>query len=451
MRTLSFSNVLTRTLRVTLMGAVMMTLVPKGATGGLPLFTACMVAGATFLGAARRPPTGQAGHLYGQGLLICLAVAILAACQAVSIPDNPFAHPVWVELRDGLGGEASTKASISIAPGATLIASLSVLLPLIVFLAGVALFDTDRAALALWRFAAGVGFLFAVLGIVELQIAPDRFLFLLPKEYYVGSLTSLLVNRNTAGTLLGVACLTLAALILARRLPGERRTHEATGRARLVMLVAAYGTTLVGLFLTRSRGALLATLIAHALFAILLVRTDVLTEGRRKLALIAACLAALVLVVLAFGAQTIWRMEVQGVDPERLCVYRSTWRAFQDNWIFGTGLGTFTDVFPAYRDPDCVGVRSLWNRAHNTWLEGLMTMGVVFVPLAAFSVVRLTGVFRTGLRTRRRMRPFAAAGAAVLCLVAVHGMVDFSLQIPGLAVYVAIVLAAATTLCLQRA
>ncbi|WP_169776431.1 O-antigen ligase, partial [Escherichia coli] len=41
----------------------------------------------------------------------------------------------------------------------------------------------------------------------------------------------------------------------------------------------------------------------------------------------------------------------------------------------GIGLGTFQDVFPAYRTGDLTS-RGLWDKAHNSYLENALELGI---------------------------------------------------------------------------
>ncbi len=101
---------------------------------------------------------------------------------------------------------------------------------------------------------------------------PDS-LLLTAKTAYLDSLTGVFVNRNTAGSLLGVASLILATLAVLA-LPRDRRGRFSiwslisdpglpSERSRRVMawLLAAF-VVLLALFLTKSRGALVSTSIA---------------------------------------------------------------------------------------------------------------------------------------------------------------------------------------------
>ena len=300
-------------------------------------------------------------------------------------------------------------------------------------------------------------------------------LLLFEKEGYIGSLTSVFVNRNTAGTFLGVSSLVLFTLLLAvlkmtrgskpivRLLQDEAIPRER--KVQVALLCVLMGVVLLALFLTRSRGALIATVIAY-LAVMPFVVADLLkssnapsslrqepAEGarawRRPAAVLGAA-AVIILIAILFGGQSIARMEREGADLSRLCVYAGTLRAFLENWLFGTGFGTFQSVFPAYREIGCAGPGVSFLRAHDFFLEGLLGFGILFVPALLFGYGHLIRGLWSGTRSRRRLRhvPLLALGA--LLLVTLHGLVDFSLQIPGMAAFFAAYLAAAMTISLGR-
>jgi hypothetical protein len=62
----------------------------------------------------------------------------------------------------------------------------------------------------------------------------------------------------------------------------------------------------------------------------------------------------------------------------------------------------------------------------------------------------LIGAFIRGIRTRQRFRFMPIMGLSALILVSLHSLVDFSLQIPGVGVYFAAVLAAAVSVSIWR-
>jgi O-antigen ligase len=143
-------------------------------------------------------------------------------------------------------------------------------------------------------------------------------------------------------------------------------------------------------------------------------------------------------------------MQEQGTEDSRWCAFASTLEAFQNNWLFGTGFGTFQDVFPMYRHYECAGIFGTWERAHNFYLEGLLGFGILFAIVGLVGMAALLAILVRGVRVRHRQRFVPVSGLAVFVLTAFHSLVDFSLQIPGFNVYFAAFMAAAVTVSLGK-
>lgn len=112
-----------------------------------------------------------------------------------------------------------------------------------------------------------------------------------------------------------------------------------------------------------------------------------------------------------------------------------------DHWTYGTGLGTYEDVFRLYEDPATVSSTFIAH-AHNDYFEWIIETGSAGSALLALFL--LWWLFHFGrlwmssipdaLRLRR--------AASVACLVPVlHSLVDYPLRTPGIAVAAAICLA----------
>jgi O-antigen ligase len=117
--------------------------------------------------------------------------------------------------------------------------------------------------------------------------------------------------------------------------------------------------------------------------------------------------------------------------------------------LLGYGFASFRYAFPPYRDPKC-GVIFVWERAHNFFLEGMIDLGAMFIVVVVVAISALLIALMIGVRDRRRMRSYSALGLASMVLVGLHALVDFSLQIPGMAAYFAAIMATTTTISLGR-
>jgi hypothetical protein len=313
------------------------------------------------------------------------------------------------------------------------------------------------------------GGIIALYGIVQYELFPEYLMFR-KKEFYLGDLTAVLVNRNSIATYLGASLLLNAGFLYDSVMPSAPRNGWGSTAyyARKHFKVTGYTVlhavfvlaSLVALLLTRSRAGAAATFTALMPLTIFFVLDgfDRLDRRARRIgakkesrAALVAALTAVFALALAFavlGSRVLLRADSQGLEDGRFCAYPSIVRLLEDNWRTGTGLGSFRDAFPRYQNPACG--HELWDRAHSFYLEGWIDLGVIFVPLLLVTVVTLSVVFLTGVRTRKSLRWASATGWSILLLFVLHSIVDFSIQIPGIAVTLGAIMASTSCLSLNR-
>jgi hypothetical protein len=358
----------------------------------------------------------------------------------------------------------------SVSSGDAVLGLLKMALPICVLMTGLILFNReDRAMRALKVLAVGGGIL-AALALLQFLLLPQYLLFE-PKLFYRNSLTGPFVNRNTAGTFFGVVSILLFSLtwraatkidlhgLAALLEPGRRMAQP-----RETMVAAGFGCLfLVALsaeLLTNSRAAIALTVLSLLSLSLLLAfrprhrakrRASHLARGeviRRSLTAGALVVIAL-MIVSGLSARVQLRFEEAGsVDP-RFCALGSIWSAAMDFWPKGAGLTSFQVVFPAYRDPAC-GTAGVWDKAHNVYLEGVFSLGIVFPITLAIAVIEMVRIFRRGFRRRKSRYYVVATGACITMMVGLHAALDFSLQIPGFAAYFAALLSPFITICLRK-
>lgn len=402
------------------------------------------------------------GVLISALVLIVMAFAWVAL-QVTPLPSVLFAQPAWQDI---VGISPSGGASMSLTPGDDWPSALRIALPLGIFMLALMLFDTDDRAVGAVKALAVSGGIVAALSILQFEIAPDALLFW-PKIAYLDSLTGFFVNRNTAATYFGLILLLNFALLLhALGDPGFgfadlRRWWYRDSKWPALGYGLWFSTSLIALMLTKSRAGLLSCLVAIACLLVLRLfrRPKRHRIGRpfaapriapwlkRGLQLV-AILLVLFLVLQIFGGRTLLRAEAQGGGDSRYCVMPGILSAVANQFPWGAGLASFEDVFPGYRDPAC-GLYGVWNRAHNFYLEGVFTFGLMFVIMAVVAFLMLFRFFWIGLRQRRGLRFGPEIGLSALLLVAIHSVFDFSLQISGMAVIVAVLLAPLVTISLN--
>jgi O-antigen ligase len=111
-------------------------------------------------------------------------------------------------------------------------------------------------------------------------------------------------------------------------------------------------------------------------------------------------------------------------SDSRWTFYKTTWRAIGDYWLTGSGLGTFTMIYPAYEAREDTTF-AYANHAHNDYLEILLEAGLAGLVLVGFFVVLLARHFGRS--------PLAQAAFLSMLAVLVHSLVDYPLRTMALA------------------
>lgn len=396
-----------------------------------------------------------------------LALSIVwVTFQTAPLPAEFFAQPAWREVRSVVSGVVGT---ISVTPADDWASVLRIAAPVCVFLCGLFLFPTDERAVAALTAVSIIGGVFALGSIAQFTLTP-HILLLGPKVAYQDSLTAPFINRNTAATFFGLLVIIECSMV--QRAAGAIEFRRGIGRwqdrqtmspdlKRQILRAGLFGLLLVlcliALMLTKSRAGIASCFVSIVFLVLFMLNRPKnrragsgFKGGPRYGRKIFIVLAALLLVVLAFSmsGRALWRAEVQGLDDARFCVMPGIWAAIIDHFPQGAGLSSFRELFPAYRDFRC-GVGRVWDKAHNVYLEGVLAFGLAFLLIGSLTIAWLIRIVVVGLRTRRRMRFGAEICAASLILLGLHSALDFSLQISGVAICLAAVLAPITTLCLH--
>ncbi|MET3660669.1 O-antigen ligase family protein [Aquamicrobium ahrensii] len=126
----------------------------------------------------------------------------------------------------------------------------------------------------------------------------------------------------------------------------------------------------------------------------------------------------------AYGYGALIQISSQQLDPDfgRREIALTTWNALRDNWVWGTGFGTFDLVYPAYERRDMVHATYV-NHAHNDFLELLLEGGigaaVIFGVYVFALVVRAFQVFN---------RPLQRLALLSIAVILLHSIVDYPLR-----------------------
>jgi len=307
----------------------------------------------------------------------------------------------------------------------------------------------------------GAGILATLFGVAQYVFSPRNLLWA-EKRHYLDVLTGTFVSPNSAATYFGVMLLLALAVSFHQfeRMRGpiffsDQGSWSARERRKawvLAVYCAVAFTFSVALLLTKSRAGILSSLAGAATFSAAYMYSML----RRTMSLLKAGILTLLFLAGAtvcfalYSERVLRRIEIEGLtDRARACTYRSTWRAIEENFWRGTGLGTFQDVFPSFRAPEC-GLSGYWETAHNVFLEGWLGLGVIFPGCVLVAYAVLLATYLRGLRQRVRFRFVPLSCLAVLLIVSLHSLFDFSLQIPAIASVVAAILGAGAALSAKR-
>ena len=457
-------NLVSRGLFIFYLLTVLTAVLPYGAVRQIPLSLLAGLVCITGLAALliEGTPSG------GKWLFNCILAAEGLVVVWVLVQIYLFLPGFAVGIDFGTAHAAGTNSAISVERSDSLSTIINLATPGVTFLTGlIILTNDDRRRLLVSCLTIGGG-VFALYGIVQLLVFPRTNLFS-DKVAYIDSVTATFVNRNSAGTLLGIVCLAavrqvwtllpqVRAILANRSLITQRvRDDWLLQRFCLFLIVLALAT--IALLLTKSRGAVASTGIALVVLSVLLklstptefAGTSQITQGLRRRLFVATITSVFVvsIAISAFGGRVLLRAESQTQGDSRFCVLPGMLQTASEHPIVGFGAGTFRYAYAPNRDPSC-GIYFIWDRAHNVYLEGWITLGAIFFVIFGMAAGALVFCHIVGLRTRRRMCSYPALGLASILLVAIHSMVDFSVQIAGVSTFFSALLAATSAISLGR-
>jgi O-antigen ligase len=180
------------------------------------------------------------------------------------------------------------------------------------------------------------------------------------------------------------------------------------------------------IFLSRSRGGMIAFVLEIVLFAALtLIQRK---NPRMAIGLVAVCVLVLGFLFFIGKGQVLGRLG-ELAPGIRLNITKDCLRMFLHRPVLGWGLGTFPTVYPSYRS---FYTNLFINEAHNDYAQLLVETGLLGFGLMLWFLGRL---YKNRWTTSRRWE-FKWDGALSLAAllgcsgILFHSLVDFNLQIP---------------------
>lgn len=343
--------------------------------------------------------------------------------------------------------EALRPATISLTPSETLFALLRWLTSGLVFFFALVISRHGPRMLTLLKAITFVVALHAGYGLLALVEFGDTLLFV-EKWAYRGSATGTFVNRNSFATFLSVGAVTALSLTL-RAASEQRVTHYP---ARLSdFLTVRRGVFLPGAALLLILATLVATSSRMGFFAGLCGLAVVLglhafrqrSAPRVQLGLGLAVVAVVVMAGL-YGGQLFDRLGTTEASAGiRLALYRQVWDMVTMRPLTGYGGGSFALAFPLFHAAP-VSFDLVWDKAHSTYLGLWADYGLIFGSIPLLIFIGVTWRIVATIRRSGPADPMMVAALGALATVAIHSLVDFSMEIQGVTLLVVALLGSAT-------
>ena len=361
-----------------------------------------------------------------------------AAVALVLIQLIPLPPAIWTLLpgRDvvvegfRLLGQPLPWLSLSLAPAET-IATAMAMLPPLAMLALILRLGAYRDSWLLIALLCAT-FISVALGVMQIQSGgTGPYLY---RQANLGTASGLFANANHMATLLLVSIPFLVAL-------GTRRWRQQSGtNDRLLTATLAGGAAvivLLGIGINQSFALLIIGAPVVGAAALQLI-----PPGRVRLGRLAAMLGLLFVAgtaVLAVMVSAGMSASNQTSMTIRADIWAHTSEAIRDSGLAGSGIGTFTAIYPRYEDPATIE-RTYVNHAHNDYLElaleggipaiALMILFAIWWGARAFTIWRSANAAELG-------RAACIASAAIL----LHSLVDYPLRTAAIATIFAMALA----------
>lgn len=373
------------------------------------------------------------GKLIRNVAIILCVLSTWIILQSLQIPLGAITHPIWAQAAETLVVQSG---AISINPSQTFAALPRLILPGLVFISAVILCQSATAGKRLWTSLALLGTSIVFLAIILEVFFPNAQVF---SSYDIGfgTFSGTFVNRNIAASFFGLTAFALAGcchMAWQSKSPNRPKSSVKLGVFLLFLFM-----TLIAIIATKSRAG---TMFSIPLVTICIAYT-VAKNRKRKATMRALIVVGFGITLLAlYGDPVFSRLETTSNDG-RWCVWQNTFAAITANPWAGTGFATFAEAFPPYRDPECLGTGGSWLRAHNSYLELMLGIGLpaaIILLIVTYRIILKS--CKTGIRRRRSLLSIPILTLGALTFVSAHSLVDFPLQIPGVAIYFAALMGA---------
>ena len=385
--------------------------------------------------AIRNPQSAMVMVLFSLFLLLILF-------QMLSLPSGllKILSPKTFELRNSLSVFDSqllilnSKFSISFVPFLTKVEFLKwlTLSGFFLFLLSWKYFD-QRAVRKLILVVLCVGVFESLYGMFEFFSGHKHILYL-KMDHLISSVTGTFINRNAfAGYLLMVIPLSMGYLFsrephqMGRSMGWRLRLSSLDGKSLLI----AFGIVLMilSLLFSASRMGIASLFLSFSLISLLFRNPE---GGKRfsRPSILILSLAVLWAAWVGLDAVISRFFTTSESFEDRWTIWVNTFQIIKDYPLFGTGLGTFTQVFPMYRS---FHIRGLVTHAENDFLQLIAEVGLLGIGLLGILFFYLFYCGVSGIRSlsfRDPKRYIGMGGIVGILALMFHSLVERNIQIP---------------------
>jgi O-antigen ligase len=312
--------------------------------------------------------------------------------------------------------------------------------------------NARRARLIFWSLATA-GAAYAAYGLT-MQLGGFDELLWYRKWAYTDSVTATFVNHNSYATYAGITLIATLALLIKENerllrlgvanLGDIVQAVDTAGLQSYILITAAI-VNVTALLLSQSRAGFFVTVCGVAAFAVAIRYVHRQRGAAGRLPLFGIMLAVVAVILIGFsGSSLLGRFaSFAARDVGREYFYALTVEQIGEHPLLGSGLGSFHGLFEMVRDDRLDGLLFTVYRAHNSYLEMALELGLPMFLVLFAVLAGIAGICVRGLVLRQRDFVYPAAGVGATVLVALHSAIDFSLQIPAVATTYALLIGTA--------
>lgn len=401
-------------------------------TQALAIATAILAVafGLAYVPSSARPfrPKASVSVLFGVGV----GLIAYTAFTAVPLPAGvvgavaPANADVWARALRAFGEPGPSWTPLSLDPTATRVEVLRGLTYLLVFLTAHRFTQATGGTELLERMVIGITLFMAAASILHPVVGAEVVLGVYRPKFAYGNHIAPILNANHLSGYLNLGLATGLGVLASPRSPRER------------IVVLGIVLFLVGmeLYVASRAGAasmLLAAVIVGALYQRLKRGQQ---AGQRAAPVLVGVALVTGVVLLVLAGSDVTRAELGSKDFSKLETIRQAFRLVKPHFLFGIGRGAFESAFQAYRTGE--GFFTV-THPENLIAQWVCEWGV---PVSVLAFV-LIGRALSPKAVLSRSKPPLGAYAALVGF-AVHNLVDFSSELPGAMMLVAVCAAIVT-------